>query len=69
MQVADSNLKRKDDHSEADDSCDAQCNDHDVSFMEAGNHSHHIRNTQGQDGLKIRENTCYNLEPKACFES
>lgn len=48
----DTNLQREEDHCKAHDGCDAHCHHHWVSVMEAGDHSHHVGHTQGQDGLK-----------------
>lgn len=49
---ADTNLQREEDYCKAHNGCDTHCHHHWVSVMEAGNHSHHVGHTEGQDGLK-----------------
>lgn len=48
----DTNLQREEDYCKAHNGCDTHCHHHWVSVMEAGNHSHHVGHTEGQDGLK-----------------
>lgn len=54
----DTNLQRENDHCEAHKRCDAHRHDHGLGVVEGGNHSHHVGQTESQDGLKT-QNTVY----------
>lgn len=56
-------LQREDDDREADEHRDADGHHHDISVVEAGNHTHHVRHRQRQDTLR-RKKTCIKGEKK-----
>lgn len=62
----DTDLQREDDHCKANHGCNAHRHDHRVCVVEAGDHSHHVRQTESQDGLKT-EATDMSAMTKALF--